>query len=144
MRKGSPPMGVVDASVWVSRLVPQDKHHAASRLWLETFLAQEGRVAAPALLLPEIAGAISRRTGKPKLAHVAVGQLQRLTALRLVRLDRRLAESAARLAGDLSLRGADAVYVAIAHQLKIPLLTWDEEQHTRASPLIVVATPETA
>ncbi len=137
-------MVVMDASVWVSRLVPQDEHHAASREWLEAFLAHEGRVVAPALLLPEIAGAVSRRTGKPQLARAAVGQLQRLTALRLVRLDQRLAESAARLAGDLGLRGADAIYVATAQQLKIPLLTWDEEQRTRAGRLIAVRTPETA
>jgi predicted nucleic acid-binding protein len=28
-------MVVVDASVWVSRLVPQDAHHEASKRWLE-------------------------------------------------------------------------------------------------------------
>ncbi len=135
---------VVDASVWVSRLVPQDVHHEASRRWLEQYTAQGGRVVAPALLLPEVAGAISRRTGEAALAHQAVRQLQRLSALRLISLDARLAQAAARLAADLGLRGADAAYVAAAHALKIPLLTWDDEQREQAGHLIAVRTPETA
>jgi predicted nucleic acid-binding protein len=133
---------VVDASVWVSRLVPQDVHHQASRLWLETFTARGGRVVAPALLLPEIAGAISRRTGAPELARRAVQQLLRLRTLRIVALDRRLAQAASELAGDLALRGSDAVYVAIADQLKIPLLTWDNEHVEKAGRRVAVWTPE--
>lgn len=35
-------MKVVDASVWVSRLVPQDVHHSISRRWLEQYAAAEG------------------------------------------------------------------------------------------------------
>ena len=35
-------MTVVDASVWVSRLVPQDVHHEASRGWLAHHLARGG------------------------------------------------------------------------------------------------------
>lgn len=137
------PTVVVDASVWVSRLVPQDVHHEASRKWFEAFTLGGGRVIAPVLLLPEIAGALSRRTGVPHLAHQAVAQLQRLRMLRLVALDRRLSLSASRLAADLGLRGADATYVAIADQLKIPLLTWDNEHVARAGKRITVSMPST-
>jgi hypothetical protein len=49
---------VVDASVVVSNLVPHDVHHAASRAWLTRHIGDGGLVVAPALLLPEIAGAI--------------------------------------------------------------------------------------
>ena len=61
-------MTVVDASVWVSRLVPQDIHHAASQRWLEEQAAGGDLVA----------GAISRRTGRGELAHQAVQVLLRL------------------------------------------------------------------
>ncbi len=135
-------MVVVDASVWVSRLVPQDGHHAASRQWLEVFTAEGGRVVAPVLLLPEIAGAISRRTGAPELAHQAVQQLQRMRTLRLVALDRRLGQAASQLAADLGLRGADATYVAIADQLRIPLLTWDSDHVEKAGKRISVRMPD--
>ncbi|MCL4394907.1 MAG: type II toxin-antitoxin system VapC family toxin [Chloroflexi bacterium] len=133
---------VVDASVWVSRLVLQDIHHQASRDWLEAFTACGGRVVAPALLLPEIAGAISRRTGAPELARQAVQQLQRLRTLRLIALDRHLGQAASLLAADLGLRGSDATYVALADQLKIPLLTWDNEQVEKAGIRVAVRTPE--
>ena len=97
---------------------------------------------APVLLLPEIAGAISRRTGAPLLARQAVQQMLRLRALRLVALDRRLGQAASQLAADLGLRGADAVYVAIADQLKIPLITWDNEHVEKAGKQVSVQMPD--
>ena len=108
---------VVDASVWVSRLVPQDAHHAISRQWLEQYIADGGLVVAPVLLLAEISGAIARRTGEPDLARRALEGILRVPNLRLVSTDPRMGKSAARLAADLRLRGADAMYVAVAHHL---------------------------
>ncbi len=142
MSETRPSTVVVDASVWVSRLVPQDMHHEASRHWFEAFTAGGGRVVAPVLLLPEIAGAISRRTGAPDLARRTVQQLPRLRMLRLVALDRRLGQAASQLAADLGLRGADATYVAIADQLEVPLLTWDNEHVDKAGRRITVRTPD--
>jgi predicted nucleic acid-binding protein len=110
---------VVDASVVVSRLVPHD-----------------------VLLLPEIAGAVARRTGAPRLAQRAVEAVLRLPALRLVVVDDVLARRAAILAGRLRLRGADAVYIATAATLRQPLVTWDAEQRDQAARVIQVMVPE--
>lgn len=134
-------MTVVDASVWVSRLVAGDVNHAASRQWLEAYEAQGGRLVAPVILLAEVAGAISRRTNNPRLGHEAAQALQRIRALRLVAVDRRLGETAARLGADLGLRGADAVYVGLAQHLKMPLVTLDKEQQERAGRLVVTQVP---
>jgi len=76
---------VVDASVVVSHLVPHDVHHAASRAWLTRHLSEGGLVIAPALLLLEIAGAVARRTGAPRLAQRAVEAVMRLEAETLAR-----------------------------------------------------------
>jgi predicted nucleic acid-binding protein len=133
---------VVDASVVVSHLVPHDVHHAASRAWLTRHLSEGGLVIAPALLLPEIAGAVARRTGAPRLAQRAVEAVLRLPALRLVPVDDVLARRAAVLAGRLRLRGADAVYIATAATLRQPLVTWDAEQRDRAARVIQVMVPE--
>lgn len=135
-------MVVVDASVWVSRLVSRDVHHDTSRRWLEQYTEQGGRIVTPALLLPEVAGAIARRTGESKLANRVVNQLQRLPHLQLVAIDQRLGQAAARLAANLGLRGADAVYVAVAEQLMIPLLTWDNEQIAKAGERVQAFTPD--
>jgi predicted nucleic acid-binding protein len=133
---------VVDASVWVSRLVPQDVHHAASRGWLEEQAAGGNLAISPTLLLAEVAGAVSRRTGHSELAHQAVQMLLRLTELRLVPLDSRVGRSAAQLAAETGLRGADAVYVATAHHLSVPLVTLDRDQQARAGRLVEVRFPE--
>lgn len=132
---------VVDASVIVSRLVPHDVHHEASRGWLDRHVAGGGLLIAPALLLPEVAGAIARRTGEPRLARRAVDAVLRVPGLRLVPVDEALAGIAARLAGRLRLRGADAVYIAAAATLRLPLVTWDVEQRERAASLIEVQVP---
>ena len=134
-------MTVVDASVWVSRLAPPDVNHAASREWLAARVAAGEQLLAPVTVLAEIAGAISRRTGEPQLGRQAVASLLRLRALRLVIIDRRLGEAAARLSADLALRGADAMYVAVARQLDVPLITWDKEQFDRAAKVIAVRPP---
>jgi predicted nucleic acid-binding protein len=133
---------VVDASVVVSRLVPHDVHHQASRRWLTQHVAGGGLVIAPALLLPEVAGAVGRRTGAPGLARRAVQSVLRLPALRLVPVDDGLASRAARLAGQLRVRGADAIYLAVAVGLRLPLVTWDFEQRDRAGRLVEVLVPE--
>ena len=59
-------------------------------------------------------------------------------------MDEYLARLSTRVAATLFLRGADAVYVAVAKRLNIPLVTWDKEQLTRGSPIIETLSPATA
>ena len=134
---------VVDASVLVSRLVPHDVHHQASDRWLARHIDAGGLIIVPGLLLPEVAGAVARRTGDARLARRATTAILGLPSLRVVPLDEPLARAAARLAGTLGLRGADAVYVATAAELRWPLVTWDLEQRDRASQVVEVLVPET-
>jgi predicted nucleic acid-binding protein len=136
-------MRVVDASVWVGRLVPQDAHYAASRRWLEACTARGGTLIAPLLLLAEVAGAVARRTDSAELADRATDALLALPNLRLVALDARLGETSARLAAELGLKGADATYVAVAHLLGLPLVTWDQQQGERAGKQVTVYRPDT-
>ena len=135
---------VVDASVWVSRFVPGDEHHLLSRSWFAALVTEGDKVVSPALLLPELAGAIARRTGSADLAIRAVELVQEYPIVRLVPIDALVAEVAARLAGELRLRGADAVYLAVAYQLGIPLITWDHEQLAKGVRVATVLTPEQA
>jgi predicted nucleic acid-binding protein len=132
---------VVDASVWVSRLVTDDVFHTASRRWMTHHAQDGGQWVAPALMPAEVVGAISRRTGKPELATRALKHLLQLPGLRLVALDRRLGKAAAQLAASTGLRGADAVYAALAQHLSIPLVTWDDEIGQRAGALLTVMQP---
>jgi predicted nucleic acid-binding protein len=133
---------VVDASVWVSRLAPGDVFHAASRQWFSQQAAEGGQWIAPALMPAEVVGAIARRTGQSELASRALTQLLQLPGLRIVSVDKRLGRAAARLAALARLRGADAVYAALAQHLAIPLVTWDEEIRQRMGGEISVIQPQ--
>ena len=134
-------MYVVDASVWVSRFVPADAHHEPSQRWLHQVIERAELVVAPALLLVEVAGAVSRRTGSPELAGRAVRLLEEIPSLRIVPVDAQMARLGASLAGELGLRGADALYVSLARRLAFSLITWDREQLERAGPNTVVMVP---
>ena len=129
---------VVDASIWVARLVAGDVFHEGCREWLEKQRSEGVTMLSPAFLLVEVAGAISRRASDPTLAKQAVSLLQQLPGVRLVALNRDLVGTGARLAADLGLRGADALYVAVAKRLQAPLATLDQEQKQRAASLIAV------
>jgi predicted nucleic acid-binding protein len=132
---------VVDASVWVSRLIPQDVNHDASRFWLERYVIEGGLLVAPALLLIEVAAAISRQTGQSTLSKEAVRYLQYVRAMRFVPLDSTVAETAVEIAADLQLRAGDATYVAVARLLSIPLVSWDREQIERSRSVTATYTP---
>ena len=134
-------MNVVDASVLVAALYPPDVHHQVSRAWLRRHLRAGGILIAPILLLAEVASAVTRRSGDRALGQQALDRLLAFQQLRLVPLDPRIGVLAAQLALDLRLRGANAVYVAIAAQLQVPLVTWDREQRERGGQRIVAREP---
>lgn len=129
---------VVDASIWVSRLVPQDEFHNRCKEWLAGQRSKGVLLISPSFLLVEVAGAISRRTGDGSLAEAAVQNLQRLAGLRLVEMDQAVIETAAQMAASLGMRGGDAIYAAVAHRLNLSLATLDSDQKDRASQMIKV------
>ncbi len=118
---------VVDASVWVARLVSEDVFYEPVKKWMSERLEAEDQFLAPSLLLAEVGGAISRRTSS-SLGLKAVEQLQNLPGLQLIEMEHSLIQEAAQLAAELGLRGADSVYVAVAARLDIPLVTLDVDQ----------------
>lgn len=65
----------------------------------------------------------------------------RLPHLVVVPLDDRLAEVAAGLAADQGLRGADAIYGAVAVRFGSALVTRDREQGERLAPVITTLHP---
>ncbi len=64
--------------------------------------------------------------------------------VQLVTLDDALIDEAAEIAADRALKGADAVYVAVARRHRSILVTLDREQRERAAALVAVMTPTAA
>lgn len=133
-------MITVDASVWVSAALPDDVHHAVARPWLAAW-TQADTVVVPMLVLSEVAGAVARRTANREAGHHIAVELAQAPRIVLVPMNLGLATAAAYYAAELSLRGADAVYVAVARLMGTPLFTWDREQRLRAQGLVDVRRP---
>jgi predicted nucleic acid-binding protein len=147
MAMASPPTSgvfstvVIDASAWVSRLLTQDSNHHAAVAWINQHLLNGGLFIAPILLVTETASAISRITGLPARGHLAVSQLYAMVEMNLVQIDQALVDEATDLAADLRLRGGDSYYVAVAHRLALPLVTFDREQLSRSASVITTIRP---
>lgn len=56
-------------------------------------------------------------------------------------MQRTLIEQAGKVAADLGLRAADTIYVALAENLAIPLISWDNEQLQKSASLVETYTP---
>lgn len=137
-------MFTIDTSVFARDLDPADPNHTACRLLLEELDGDGIPIFAPTLLLVELAATISRTRRDPIRARVVSISLRDLAHLTLLPIDDLLARQAAEVAADFRLRGADAVYVAVAQQTGTALVTLDTEQRTRAAGAITTYTPDEA
>lgn len=136
-------MIAIDASVFVSALLPEDAHHQTSLEFISGLMERGDQAVAPALVLCEVASAVSRRTGRRDLAREAAADVRGFVFLTLISVDARLAEDAASVAADRGFRGADATYVAVAIEHAERLVTWDRDQATRADGLVAAGPPTT-
>ena len=132
----------VDASVFGNATAGDEAGHQASATFLSEAEARRLPLALPSLLLCELAGLIARRFDDPELATRSIDRLIRLRNVKLVELDSKRACEAARIASEHRLRGADAVYVAVAREHGATLVTHDREQLERATAWVEVASPE--
>ena len=98
----------------------------------------------PTLLLAELAASISRVRRDPMRARLAIDALQALPFMEFIDLDRPLAQAAAEIAADRAVKGADAVYIAVARRFGTTLVTLDQEQARRAAPIVTVMSPQEA
>ena len=134
-------MIVADASFWVAAFLAQDAHHDQSARLMRRIVTDAIPVYSPTLALVEVAGALARRTGSRTLAESALRYLKGQSWLTLSSLSIAFSEVAVGIAITCSLRGADAVYVALARQESAPLITLDDETLKRSAPAILAMTP---
>ena len=134
-------MYVIDASVHVADARPQEPHHAEAQALLAQVAAERRVVCLPAIVLAEVAAAISRGTGRPVLARRLTAALRRVPHFQFVPVDDALGQLAADLAAQHQIHGCDAIYVALAQQRGATLITLDHQQRERVPPGVVARTP---
>lgn len=134
-------MPVVDASVCVALFRVDESGHEASRSWLGAALEAGEPIVAPVNLLPEVAAALSRGAKDEELALRAVALLRGRQLVQLFPITEGLAERAARIAASKRIRGADSLYVALAAELRMELVTLDRQQLDRGAEVVATRRP---
>lgn len=134
-------MPVIDASVYVALINANEEAHMSSWNWFRAAQAAQEQIVAPAILLPEVAAAISRGVGDTGLAVKVVEQLENTGVIEIVSITQVVAQQAARIAAEHRIRGCDAVYVALADQTGSELITLDRQQIERSANIVKVRKP---
>jgi predicted nucleic acid-binding protein len=95
------------------------------------------------LIVLDVCGAaIARPTGDSLLSGRLVNLIKHFPGMTQVPLDLPLAFHAAEIAIENRLRGADAVYVAVAEDFEAVLVSWDEEMLERCPESVLAMSPE--
>lgn len=135
-------MYTIDASVYVNALNPSEVGSVKSQACLQRLSEDDRPIISPTLLIVEVAAAVSRALDDAELALELSHALRALPGQAWVALDDTLAAEAARLGAEARLRGADAVYAAVARRFGTTLVTRDKQQLARLHALLTVQTPE--
>jgi len=134
-------MSVVDASVFVAAVSPDETHHDQAVVWLNWALAETDTLDVPAIVLSEVAAAISRGQDDNDLAKRALNLLLGTDLIQIFPVTQEMAKRAAEIGIEQRIRGCDAVYVALAEQLGTNLVSLDQQQVERGTAVIPTRHP---
>jgi len=134
-------VATVDSSVLVSLFNVRDRAHAATVAWFREAIADGEPIRAPVTALAEVAAAIAAGTGDKQLARDVQAHVRHSPLLELLPLAMPLAERAATLAAEHQLRGADAIYFAVAETLGDRLVTLNPRQLQRGNTVVETVRP---
>jgi predicted nucleic acid-binding protein len=135
-------MFVLDASVWVSAILPTDAWHAISAPFVEHTVASGTTMVVPTLFLAEVCAAVARQT-TPADGLLVREQLLAIDLFVWISVDDALARIAAELGATHQIRGADSIYVALAREFDLPLVSLDRNHLERTEGVIGVYRPDT-
>ncbi len=134
-------MFTVDTSVHINAMNPAEEGSAESQAFLERLYRRPWPVFSPTLLLVEVAAAVSRARNDAGQGIAMAQAIYGLPGQVWLSLDDSLADEAVRLAAGQRLRGADAIYAAVARRYGTTLVTLDRQQLERLRPALPVITP---
>jgi len=130
----------IDASVFVSAARPSESLFPLSYTFLHK--AKGSKIFCPTLVLAECGAAVARPTGDPLLSEKMVNLILHFPGMRQIPLDLTLALRASEIAIKNRLRGADAVYAAVAEDFDAVLVSWDKEMLERCPESVIAMSPE--
>jgi predicted nucleic acid-binding protein len=134
----------IDASIHINAYNPAETGTEESRAFLEQVIRRPWPVYSPTLLLVELTSTAARVLNSTEKGTALLQTVRSLPGQIWVPLDLQLAEFAAEIGAEYRLRGADAIYAAVAHKNRTTLVTRDRQQLDRLSQLLTVCRPAEA
>ena len=129
---------VLDSSVLVSSLVSSDEHHSEGARLIEDLLSNSEFTVYTSSIVPvEVSASVARRTRDREIAMLVTEQLAKwikLGRLKIDYLNLDRMNSASEIATKYFLKGMDAMIVQVAHERRIPIVTFDKEIANRIAP----------
>ena len=132
----------IDASVFISAVRTTEIYHKESFDFLENIQKQNIKSFCPVIVITECASAIARQTGKIELSEKIINLIEHFPGIILVDISLIIARRASEIASFHHLRGADAIYIAVAENFRTSLITWDREMLQRTPSHIPVLSPD--
>jgi len=132
---------VFDTNVLVSAFDKEDLFHSECRSPFETVLAGGLDVVAPILVLIETVCALRRRTDDLEASQEALDSLKQSKDFTWIFLDNERVDRVCRFGIQTGLKGADAIVAETARGLGLPLVTQDQEIHSKCADSLEVIRP---
>jgi len=132
----------LDANVFVAAEIQSEPDHGVARRVVRTAVEQGLRLHLPWLAVVEASVAIGRRLGATDPAARIATELTGMPGVTFHPLDRSLALLSVAVGAECRLRGADAVYAAVARKYGTCLITCDDELRRRTAGVIDACTPK--
>lgn len=120
---------VVDSNVLVAFFLKEEVNRGKAKEFYRLVIRQEIKPIISALVLPEVCGAIKRRSTTDAAEEVfkKLSSLIDSNFFEVAELSQKRMHHSAQTAINFGIRGADAIHVALSQEFGIPLFTFDEE-----------------
>lgn len=134
-------MFCIDASVIISAARGGEIDSNRSIAFLDTIHQERQRVFLPEIAITEIASGLFRATKDASFSKTFGGTLRAVPNFIWISVDQRLADRAVDIICKTGLRSADALYVALAYEYHLTLVTLDREQLRKGKIIVSTQLP---
>ncbi len=134
-------MYCVDASVLLSAARGTERYSAQSRAFFDDVRGNRRQIFLPEIALGELASGLFRATDDASYVREYLSTLSALPNISFVAIDRNLSALSIDIILGTKLRAADALYVALALDYRLTLVSLDREQLQKAERFIAVQEP---
>lgn len=121
-----------------------DVHHTDTLPFLHLAEARLTRFVVPAHFLAEIAGVLARIGEQEEIIEREIRSIDMSGRFLVTPISVGHGLLAAEIARAAKIRGSDAIFVALARRLDLPLVTWDRQQRERGASFCRTMTPAEA